>query len=214
MMFEARYLNDELNHFVKEVASQEPPLLTQLRVETQTTTLLPQMLCGPVEGALLKLLVSISGAKRCLEIGTFTGYSALSIASGLSQDGQLFTCELNESFAKTAQKYFNRSPYGHKIIIKPGRALDTLQHLQGPFDFAFIDADKVQYPQYFALIRDKLTTGGLLVVDNALWGGKVVSPCDRESKAIYRMTQAIKADPQFEQVLLTVRDGILVAKKH
>jgi len=203
-----------LRNYIVEMTSPEPALLANLQQETQQRFgEQVRMLTGVVEGMLLQFLVSISGAKRCLEVGTFTGYSALNIASALPTDGKLITCEIRKENANIAQKYFNLSPHGHKIELCLGDALQTAQNLSGAFDFIFLDANQSQYPLYYDLLIPKLRVGGLMIVDNALWGGEIISPQDKYAKAIDTLNMKARQDPQVETVMLSVRDGILLILK-
>lgn len=203
----------DLDDYLFKVTSKEFPLLKSLREETESTSAVARMLCGPIEGQLLAMLVKLSGAKRCLEIGTFTGYSALHIASSLPVDGKLITCELRKDHAAIAQRYFDQSPHGHKIQLLLGNATETLLTLEPPFDFIFIDADKANYPLYYDLVLPKLKPQGLIVVDNALWDGEVVHPDSKEARAIDSLNQKASQDPLVETVMLTVRDGMLLIRK-
>lgn len=205
--------NHDLNLYIQNITSEEPLLLKNLRAETAAITHGSQMLTGPVEGKLLQMLVKLVQAKACLEIGTFTGYSALQIASGLEEDGKLVTCEIREDHAQIAQKYFKLSPYGHKIQILLGDATQTISELSDIFDFIFIDADKANYPFYYDMLISKLRKGGLMVIDNALWGGKVVSPQDKNTHAIHLLNMKAHLDKTVETVMLSVRDGILLVRK-
>ena len=212
-MLAEKYFNLPLNQYVEAVTSDEASLLKNLRLETSTQTNMINMLSGPVEGQFLQLLVLLSRAKSCLEVGTFTGYSALNIAAALPIDGKLITLELNTEYANIAKKYFALSPHQHKIELQLGNAIDRINALNTTFDFAFIDADKQNYPLYYDLIMEKLNPGGLIVVDNALWGGEVVAPTTAQAHAINTLNQKAKQDPRVETVMLTVRDGILVIRK-
>jgi caffeoyl-CoA O-methyltransferase len=191
----------------------EPDLLRALAEETHARMRAPQMLTGRLEGRLLKLLAAVSGAKRVLEIGTFTGYSALSMAEGLPDDGRVITCEIEPAHADMARRYFERSPHGRKIEIRMGPALETLASLSGPFDLAFIDADKENYPAYYERTVELIRPGGLILVDNTLWSGQVLKPGDAESKAIDAVNRRIAGDTRVENVLLTVRDGLQIVRK-
>ncbi len=206
-------MSPQLREYITQSTTPENTLLTNLRLETQTQTPFGRMLSGPVEGQLLQMLIKLSAAKSCLEVGTFTGYSALHIASALPQDGRLITCEAREHHAKIAQKYFDLSPHGHKIEIVLGDATRTLLDINGPFDFIFIDADKANYPFYYDTLLPKLRSGGLMVVDNALWGGDVVEHLVQNSLAIHTLNQKAKNDRQVECVMLSVRDGMLLVRK-
>lgn len=197
------------------VAKSEPTdkLLKELVDETYKRTSIPQMLCGPIEGRFLKLIVQITSAKRVLEVGMFTGYSALSMAEGLPEGGELITCEIDPEVIEIAQSYFGRSPHGNKITIKQGAALDTIRNLQGPFDVVFIDADKTNYLNYYKAVLPLVRSGGVICVDNVLWGGKVLSPKDADDKAIASLNEFVAADNSVDRVLLPVRDGIFVIRK-
>ena len=212
-MLAEKFFTQALNQYVHTLSDSEEPILKILTQETQTSTECPQMLCGPVEGAFLHFLVKISGAKRCLELGTFTGYSALCIASALPKDGFLITCESRKEHALIAQNYFQQSPHGQKIILKLGNAIKTLPTLEGPFDFAFIDADKQNYLNYYEAIIPLLRKGGILVVDNALWNGEVLDPKDPDTATIDALNRQAHEDPRVQSVILTIRDGILLVLK-
>lgn len=205
--------NNILENYLYSITSEDPPLLQSLRNETQLFSTQAHMLCGPLEGHLLGLLVKISGAKQCLELGTFTGYSALHIASQLPVDGTLITCEINEDHARFAQGYFDKSPHGHKIEVRIGKASNILPTLELNFDFVFIDANKADSPLYYDLILPKVRSNGLIVVDNALYRGKVIEPASTAARAIDALNRKARQDPLVETVLLPVRDGILLIRK-
>ena len=173
----------------------------------------PQMLTGPIEGQLLRMLLQMIQAKNVLEIGMFTGYSALSMAAALPQDGRLITCEINPAAIEIASRYFKRSPHGHKIELRQGAALKTLGNLQHEFDLIFIDADKENYPAYWEALLPKVKTGGLIAADNVLWGGTVLKPRSKDELAIVRFNDIVARDPRVECVLLTIRDGLTLARK-
>ncbi|MBI3180650.1 MAG: class I SAM-dependent methyltransferase [Myxococcales bacterium] len=204
---------DEVEAYAAEHSERPSALLEELREETYAKMRDPQMQVGAVEGALLRLLVRLSRARRVLELGTFTGYSALMMAEGLPEDGELITCDLDERALEMARRYFARSPHGKKIRVRPGPALQTLPALEGPFDFAFVDADKESYPRYYDAILPLLSRGGLLAFDNALWSGRVLHPVGEEDRAIAALNEKVAGDARVEKVLLTVRDGVLLAYK-
>lgn len=213
-MLEKKLLSQEIIHYSHEHTSPGPKLLEYLIQETLTSTHIPSMLCGRIEGRLLNLLVKLSNAKNCIEIGTFTGYSALSIAEALPSEGKLITCEIRPRHAKIAQKYFDLSPHGHKIELKLGNALETLKAITGPIDFCFIDADKIHYQDYYDLLLPKMKSGGLMIIDNALYHGQVLTPAEhKNAKSIHALNTHIKQDSRVEQVMLTLRDGILLVRK-
>src|SRR5262249_4905258 len=159
---------------------------------------------GPLEGALLKLLVRLTAAKRILEIGMFTGYSALAIAEALPEDGQLITCDVNPNTTAIARRYFAESAEAHKIEIKLGPARETLKALKGLFDLCFIDADKESYNDYYEAAIDLVRQGGLIVLDNMLRGGRVLSPKDQDTRTIAALNDRIQTDERVENVLLPI----------
>ncbi len=179
--------------------------------ETHEKTSSPGMMVGTIEGALLRLLVRLTAAKRVLEIGMFTGYSALAMAAALPEDGQLITCDVNPETSEIARRYFASSPYGHKIEIKLGPAKETLKNLQGPFDLCFIDADKQGYGAYYDACIDLVRRGGLIVLDNMLQSGRVLNTADPASRIIAALNDRIQRDERVENVLLPIRDGIMLA---
>jgi caffeoyl-CoA O-methyltransferase len=196
-------------------AHSEPvsPLFEQLRKETYAKMDSPQMQVGPIEGAFLRLLVRLIGAKRVLEIGMFTGYSALMMAEGLPEDGELITCDVNPKAEEVARRYFAKSPHGKKIKIRMGPALHTIEGLTGPIDMVFIDADKENYSRYFDAVVPLLRSGGLIVADNVLWSGRVLKPKDQTDLGIVAFNEKVAKDSRVEKVMLTVRDGITLARK-
>ena len=203
-----------VERYVHKQTSPESRLLRELERETHETTQYPQMLTGRVEGRLLKMLVHISGARKVLEIGTFTGYSALLMAEGLPDHGELITCEISRQCAAVARKYFKRSPHGHKIRLRPGPAMKTIQKIPDEsIDFVFIDADKPSYPRYYDESVRILKRGGIIAADNALWNGQVLDPVDEDSRAIALFNSKVKSDRRVEKVLLTVRDGVYLIRK-
>ncbi|HVO77576.1 MAG TPA: class I SAM-dependent methyltransferase [Methanomassiliicoccales archaeon] len=189
-------------------------MFEDLRKETYAKTANPGMQVGKVEGRFLKLLVELSGAERILEFGTFTGYSALMMASGLPVGGVLYTLDRDEVTNSIARRYFARAPYGDKIRPVIGEARETMKQIDPPIDMAFIDADKKAYDLYYEeVIGRLLRPGGLVVLDNTLWRGSVVDPSDEDGKAIDAINRKIAKDPRVEAVLLTLRDGVTVARK-
>ena len=208
------FLPEDLRRYVEEHVGPVPPLLEELERETRKRTASPGMLTGKVEGAFLRMLVRISGARMVLEIGTFTGYSALMMAEGLPADGELVTCEVSEEHAALAQRYFDRSPYGRKIRLAIGPAADTLRGIpDGSVDFVFIDADKERYPHYYEESLRVLRSGGLIAADNVIWYGRVLSPEDESSRAIVRFNRTVMGDDGVEKVMLPVRDGVYLIRK-
>jgi caffeoyl-CoA O-methyltransferase len=190
------------------------PLLEEVERFTLTKTPYPSMLTGRVEGRFLLLMAELSGAKRIVEIGTFTGYSALAMAEALPDDGELLTIENNPDHAKIARNFFDRSPFGLKITLREGDALDILKTLPDErTDFVFIDADKRNYYAYYREAMRILKNGGLIFADNALWYGRIFDPKDDDSRAMADFNDLVKADDRAEKLFLTVRDGIYVIRK-
>ncbi len=189
------------------------PLFDALREETYAQMQSPQMQVGRLEGSFLRLLVRISRAKRVLEIGMFTGYSALMMAEGLPEDGELITCDIDPKAQKIAERFFGKSPHGRKITIRMGPALETIRTLKGPIDMVFIDADKENYSRYYDAVLPLLKTGGLIVADNVLWSGRVLKPEQETDRAIVAFNEKVAKDSRVEKVLLTIRDGMMLACK-
>ena len=204
-------LSEEIEEYAERHTRVLSDLHPRLWKETHEKTASPRMMVGPLEGALLRLLVRLVAAKRILEIGMFTGYSALAMAEALPADGQLITCDVNPETTEIAWRYFATSPYGHKIEIKLGPAIETLKSLKGPFDLCFIDADKQGYSAYYDLCIDLVRRGGLIVLDNMLQSGRVLHPTDQASRAIAGLNERIQRDERVENVLLPIRDGIMLA---
>ncbi|OGW82651.1 MAG: methyltransferase [Omnitrophica bacterium GWA2_52_8] len=194
-------------------STSEDPLLKELEQVTHEQTEWPQMLIGHVEGQFLRMLIEILQAKRVLDVGTFTGYSALAMAAGLPEDGELITCDRNEKTTRIAREFWDRSPHGKKIYLTLGDAIKTIPAQKGPFDFVFIDADKENYIRYWELCLPKVRKGGVIAVDNVLWGGRVLDPKDETDKTVAAFNKRILNDPRVEIVMLPVRDGITLARK-
>lgn len=188
------------------------PIYARLREETYAKSEWPMMQVGHLEGRLLKLLAQLCGARRAVEIGTFTGYSALSIAEGMVEGGTLVTCDIDESTNEIARRYFSEAPWGDRIEPRVGPALITLDTIEGPLDFAFIDADKQNYTAYWEALVPKVRSGGLIVADNVLWGGSVLEPNDESSRAMVAFNKHVADDDRADNVMLTVRDGLTLAR--
>ena len=185
----------------------------KLWVETYSKTHSPGMMVGPLEGQFLKMLATLTSARRILEIGTFTGYSTLAWAEALPKDGHIVTCDVNPDTTEIAKRYFAESPHAQKIEIKFGPALESLKRVWGPFDICFIDADKENYSAYYDACLELVRARGLIILDNMLRGGRVLDPRDSGSKAIDALNMRIRNDPRVENVLLPVRDGIMLVRK-
>ncbi|MCI0661477.1 MAG: class I SAM-dependent methyltransferase [Acidobacteria bacterium] len=207
------FIDKDVENFANDHTEPESDLFRRLERETQATMQWPEMMVGKIEGQLLKMLVQLTGARRVLEIGTFTGYSTLMMAEGLPPDGRLVTCEVNSKAEEIARRYFAESSHGHKIELRMGPALQTIATLTEPLDMVFIDADKTNYPNYYETCLPLLRPGGLIVADNVLWSGNVLAPNDDDSRAIVAFDERVQADPRVENVCLTIRDGIMLARK-
>lgn len=203
----------DIEEYARRYTTPEPPLLAELREATHARMSMPQMQVGAVEGGLLKMLVALTGARRVVEVGMFTGYSALMMAAALPDDGSLITCDVDPVAEEMARSFFARSEHGRRIEIRMGPAAETLPTLAGPIDLAFIDADKTGYAGYYEILVEKLRPGGLLVLDNMLWSGEVLAPEDDDARALAAMARRVQEDPRVENVLLTVRDGMMLARR-
>ncbi len=192
-----------------------PTHLVALAAETERSLDAPQMMVGPVEGRFLQVLVHATGARRVLEIGTFSGYSALSMAAGLPADGHIVTCEVDPRAAEVARRAIAASPYAGRVEVRLGPALETLGSLDGPFDLVFVDADKAEYVAYYEAVLPKLAERGLLVVDNTLWGGRVLDQDDTsaDTAGIRAFNDHVAADRRVVCVQLPVRDGVTLVIK-
>ena len=207
-------LDPAIDKYTHDHTSPRAPLFDALREKTYASMKSPQMQVGRVEGALLAMLCRLMGARRVLEVGTFTGYSALSMAEALPDDGELITCDVDPEATAIARSFFDQSPHGRKIQIRLGPGVETIRALPDvPFDLAFIDADKPSYTDYYEAILPRLRTGGLIIADNTLWSGRVLAPEDENDHAIVRFNDHVHADPRVENVLLSVRDGMMLAYK-
>jgi caffeoyl-CoA O-methyltransferase len=210
-------VDPNIERYAAEHTSAEPPALQAVAKETRERFEgRSGMLTGHLEGAFLRNLVAISGARRVLEIGMFTGYSAMAMASALPSDGKLVTLDISEEHAEVARRHFEASPWRNRIEIRMGPALDTLAGLEGPFDLVFIDADKTNYANYYDAVLPKLAPRGLIAVDNTLWGGAVLDTSTDDSddtKAIKAFNDMVVADQRVVCVQLTVRDGVTLIRR-
>lgn len=207
------FVNEDIERYCFDRTDKEPELLIQLQRITFENLEIPQMLTGRIEGRLLRMLALLVNAKRILEVGTFSGYSALSMAEALPEGGELFTCDEDPEAIAVARKFFNESPHGNKITLLEGLALESIAKLEGPFDLAFIDADKENYQNYYDAIFPMMRSGGLIVVDNVLWSGRVLNPEDPSDHAIANFNKKVAADDRVDHVMLTVRDGVYLLRK-
>lgn len=209
------FLPEKIDNYVINHSQQEPELLKKLTRETWQKVLNPRMLSGAFQGRVLSMIAKLIHPKTILEIGTYTGYSALCLAEGLQKDGKLHTIDRNEELEDLQQKYFQQSEYGKQIKQHIGNALDIIPQINTTFDLVFIDADKSNYVNYFNLIINKMNTGGIILSDNVLWSGKVVeelNPKDTDTKILLQYNELLNSDDRIETVLLPIRDGLTISR--
>jgi caffeoyl-CoA O-methyltransferase len=207
---------EDIDRYAAEHTTAPEPLLAELAAETRETLRSPQMLTGTIEGRFLELLVFTTGASRVLEIGTFSGYSALSMAAGLAPGGHIDTCEVDEKHAEVARRYIARSPYADRITVHLGPALETIAGLEGTFDFVFIDADKENYLAYYEAVLPRLSERGLIAADNTLWSGRVLGGEDdpgESTLALIEFNDRVAGDERVVCAQLTVRDGVTLIRR-
>lgn len=211
------FIPEALDNYVVSHSEDEPELLQQLHRETYQKILQPRMLSGHFQGRVLSMISKLVNPKNILEIGTYTGYSALCLAEGMQRDGALHTIDVNEELCDFQRKYFDKSDYGNQIHQHLGSAIDIIPSLDTTFDLIFIDADKGNYVNYFNLIIDKLNPGGIILSDNVLWSGKVLDTTfkkdDTATPALIAYNALLKEDPRIETVLLPIRDGLTISRK-
>lgn len=209
------FLPEEIDDYVVRHSQTEPELLQALNTETWQTILNPRMLSGAYQGRVLSMISKLLHPKHILEIGTYTGYSALCMCEGIQQDGSLHTIDKNEELHDLQRKYFDVSPWGKQIYQHTGNALDIIPTIDQKFDLVFIDADKANYGNYFDLIIDKMNPGGVILSDNVLWSGKIVEKVDEkdvDTQALLIYNQKVNTNPRVETVLLPIRDGLTITR--
>ena len=209
------FLPDEIDDYAVDHSQREPELLEELNLETWQKVLNPRMLSGVFQGRVLSILSKMIQPKSILEIGTYTGYSALSMAEGMHKEGRLHTIDRNEELYDLQRKYFDKSAWGNQIKQYVGNALDIIPTIEDKFDLVFIDADKSNYSNYFDLIIDKMNPGGIILSDNVLWSGKVVEkldPKDIDTKELLVYNKKVNEDSRVETVLLPIRDGLTITR--
>jgi len=209
-------MSEKLEAYVNEHSQPEPELLRKLNRETWQKVLAPRMLSGHLQGRLLSLISKMVSPENILEIGTYTGYSALCLAEGMRKDGFLHTIDINEELYDFQRKYFDESDFGKQIIQYLGNAIEIIPTMDFTFDLVFIDADKENYSNYLELIIPKLRSGGIILSDNVLWSGKVVEEVkenDRATKALLEYNRLLNEHPLLETVLLPIRDGLSISRK-
>jgi caffeoyl-CoA O-methyltransferase len=208
------FIDEALLHYCETFSQPEEGLLKTLNRETHLKVGQPRMLSGHLQGRLLSFLSAMQRPERILEIGTYTGYSALCLAEGLSKTGRLITIDPNRETNHFAKQFFERSAFGDRIELICGQAAEVIPGLTGMFDLVFIDADKKSYGLYFNLVIDKVKPGGLIIADNVLWSGKVLDDQkDKDTQIIHDFNQMVQADTRVENLLLPVRDGLMLMRR-
>ena len=205
----------DVEAYASSRSTPEPDVLARVAATTRATSDRPGMMVGHLEGSLLATVVHVTGAREVLEIGTFTGYSALAMASALPPGGRVVTCEIDPARAAQARENIAASPWSDRVEVRVGPAIETLALLDGPFDLVFIDADKTGYRAYYEAVLPKLAPRGLIAVDNVLWGGAVLDPPagDADARALAELNDHLARDPRVSCVMLTVRDGLTLVRR-
>lgn len=209
------FISQELEDYIEQHSEKEPALLAALNKETYQKILLPRMLSGHFQGRVLSMLSKLIRPINILEIGTYTGYSALCLCEGMQENGTLHTIDIKEELVDFQRKHFDKSPWGKQIFQYLGEAVDIIPSLESKFDLVFIDADKENYLNYFELILPKMNKGGIILSDNVLWSGKVLEPVhpnDLSTKIIMEYNDLLATDSRVETVLLPIRDGLTVSR--
>lgn len=209
------FINKEILNYVELNSQQEPTLLKELNKETNLKILNPRMLCSSYQGRVLSIISKIIKPKNVLEIGTYTGYSALCIAEGLDKNGIIHTIDINEELKEIQNKYFKKSGFGNQIHQHIGNAIEIIPKINEYFDFVYLDADKENYNEYFDLIIDKIVPGGVLISDNVLWSGKVLHTKNQDliTEKLIEFNQLVKKDKRLDTIILPIRDGLSICRK-
>ncbi len=210
------FINEELAAYVEQHSEAESELLSKIYRETHLEVLRPRMLSGHLQGRVLSILAKMISPRNILEIGTYTGYSALCLAEGIQKEGTLITIDKNEELQDRINGYFSESEFQNQIEFKLGSALEIIPSLNQKFDLIFIDADKTNYLNYYNLVIDKIDSGSFIIADNVLWSGKVVAPleqADADTKALLEFNEVVKNDDRVENVLFPIRDGLMIIRK-
>lgn len=210
------FLSDDLHKYISEHTTKAPAFLNELERETWVKVIMPRMLSGHVQGQILKMFTTMMRPKFILEVGTFTGYASHYLVEGLADEGEFHAVEINEELESIILKYWRLNPRFDQMNLHIGPAGNILKELQRPWDFIFLDADKRGLMEYYELLVPQMPSGGIMLVDNILWSGKVVeelAPNDKDTKAILALNKHIVKDPRVEQVILSVRDGIMMVRK-
>ena len=208
------FISDKLADYLNKNSEKEPEILSQLSKETHQKILQPRMLSGHIQGRFLSFISKIKSPDKILEIGTYTGYSTICLAEGLSKNGRIDTIDKNEELIKIQNKYFEKSGFRNKIIQHTGNALDILKNLNEKYDIVFIDADKENYINYFNQVSNKLSKNGIIISDNVLWSGKVLDSKqkDEETSTLVEFNKIVNHDKRFKNIILPIRDGISISR--
>lgn len=211
------FINEELENYAQMHSSDESAILKKINRDTYANVLMPRMLSGHLQGRFLSMISSMVKPKNILEIGTFTGYSAICLAEGLSEDGKLYTIDINEELEDKVRSYFEEAGLSKKIAYYIGDALQLIPKLEVNFDLVFIDADKINYAAYYNQVFDKVNKGGFIIADNVLWSGKVIGvegkKADKDTQALMDFNDMVYNDARVEKVMLPLRDGLTIIKK-
>ena len=208
------FIQEKIGDYSLKHTEKEPELLAELNRETWAKVMMPRMLSGHLQGRILSMFSKLIQPKNILEIGTYTGYSALCLAEGLINNGKLHTIDINEEYTEIANRYFQRSLFSKNIIQYHGEAINIIKNINQNFQLAFIDADKQNYSTYYNLIIDKLDVGGIIIADNVLWSGKVLNDQkDEETEALNKYNNKVMQDKRVENILLPIRDGLMICRK-
>ncbi len=208
-----KFIDEKIEQYAQMHSEQCSDLVKEISDWTVENSKESRMLSGELQVAVLRMLIRSIGARRVLEIGMFTGYSALAIAEVMPQDGHLTTLDIDNDRESIARSFFDRSPHGSKITIRIGHALDVIPGLDGPFDFVYIDADKANYLRYYEAVLPLVSNGGLVVADNVLWSGEVLYPEGENAVALNQFNRHVQSDSRVDNILLPIRDGLMVARK-
>jgi predicted O-methyltransferase YrrM len=210
------FLDNEIEAYVEKHTTKENEVLYELNRQTHLKVLIPRMLSGHIQGRVLSMLSHMIQPTNILEIGTYTGYSAICLAEGLQEGGKLYTMDINHELEDMTRKYISKAGYENKIDFQIGNALDIIPTINKEFDLVFIDADKHNYINYYHLVFDKVKSGGYIIADNVLWSGKVLEPdhkIDKDTVILKQYNQLIHDDDRVENVLFPIRDGLMIARK-
>jgi len=210
------FLPEEIERYSEKYTTEEPELLAELNRYTYTNVLIPRMLAGHLQGRVLSMLSKMINPKVIVEVGTYTGYSALCWAEGLAEGGVVHTIEVNDELEDKIRSFLGRSEFANQIELHIGNAMDILSGFTEPIDLLYLDADKSNYPAYLNMMIDRIAPGGYVIADNVLWSGKVVQPVksdDKDTQALIEYAEMVHSDDRLENVLLPIRDGLLIARK-